>query len=519
MSDVNNPEAKTDPGASEGNNAGVRIGEAPALGMGEQLKLRKTQQKTNTLLWGIFALLLVLVGIVIFVLPDYVERAKPEVAAARAPAETAATPAAAAPGISPFEEAQRLRQREAAQNTLASLLELQATLESKQVLGWAEAEFNAAIAQARSGDEAYSSQQYEKANELYGAALAALQQITTNEGTIYTAAMTDGAAAYAAEDAAKAQASYQRALLLQPDSAEAAAGLERALVLTDVVKFLNEGRKQQAAQQLEAAREQFQQAVALDASHEGAATALREVNAAIAEGNFAAAMSRGYAALQAGNYEQALAGFKQAQAMRPNAPEVASAIQQANDQQTVSIVSVNMEAADRYEAGEEWAKALAEWDKALAIDPNLVRAQEGRKRSNSRNSLDIFLAATINEPLRLADAGVYAQTEQVLADAGKLPDIGPRLQGQLQQVSDAMSRIKVPVNVQFQSDGLTKVTLYRVGELGMFTSQSLSLAPGVYTAVGVRSGYRDVRQEFVVALDGTINGQAPSVTVSCTDAI
>ncbi|MES2604156.1 MAG: hypothetical protein V4603_04415, partial [Pseudomonadota bacterium] len=455
-----------------GDNAGVRIGEAPALGMSEQLRMRKAQQKTNTVLWGIFALLLVLVGIVIFVLPDYVERARPEVAATVPAAVPAATPAAA-PGLSPFEEAQRLRQREAAQNTLASVLELQATLEQKQVLGWAETEFNAALAQARSGDEAYSTQQYEKANELYQAGLVALQQITTNEPAIYAAAMTAGADAYAAEDATAAQAAYQRALLLQPDSADAAAGLERALVLTDVVRFLDEGRKQQAAQELEAAREQYQQTVALDASHEGANAALREVNGAISQRNFSAAMSRGYAAMQAGEYEQALAGFKQAEALRPGAPEVASAIQQANDQQTVNAVTVYLEAATRYEASEEWALAVAEWDRALAIDPNLVRAQEGRKRSNSRNSLDNFLVTTINDPLRLSEASVLAQTAQVLADAARLTDAGPKLQGQLQQVRDAMERSQVPVNVMFQSDGLTAVTLYRVGDMGMFKSQNI----------------------------------------------
>ncbi len=55
--------------------------------------------------------------------------------------------------------------------------------------------------------------------------------------------------------------------------------------------------------------------------------------------------------------------------------------------------------------------------------------------------------------------------------------------------------------------------------MGMFKSQNITLLPGSYTAVGVRAGYRDVRQEFVVALDGTINGQPASVTVSCTEAI
>jgi hypothetical protein len=62
---------------------------------------------------------------------------------------------------------------------------------------------------------------------------------------------------------------------------------------------------------------------------------------------------------------------------------------------------------------------------------------------------------------------------------------------------------------------MTNVTVYRVAELGMFTSHTLNLTPGQYVAVGVRPGYRDVRQEFVVGLDG----QVPVIMVACSEAI
>ena len=55
--------------------------------------------------------------------------------------------------------------------------------------------------------------------------------------------------------------------------------------------------------------------------------------------------------------------------------------------------------------------------------------------------------------------------------------------------------------MRFSSDNLTRVTLYKVGELGYFTSKSLSLRPGNYVAVGRRDGYRDVRVEFFVGPD------------------
>jgi tetratricopeptide (TPR) repeat protein len=487
---------------------------APALGMSEQHHLRTAQQKTNTVLWAIFGLLLVLVLVAIFLLPHYVQVPAPKAPVATT-APTAAPAASTTAGLTPFEEAQRLRQREAAKTTLEALLEVQAALEQKQVASWAEQAFNDALAEAKRGDEFYASQQYAKANDTYQSALSQLQKISDSQVTAFAAAMQEAAAAFAAGAATAAEAAYQRALLLQPDNAQAVLGVKRSQVLTQVSKLLNEGRNKQAAQQLEAARELYQKAQALDSANAAAATAVREINAAMAERNFSAAMSRGYAALQAGLYAEALAGFQQAQTLRPNAAEVGAAIAQVNDKQSSASVNTHMEAATKLETAENWPQAILEWNQALAVDANLVKAQQGVKRSQNREQLNQFLNATISSPLRLADDSVYQQTMQVLNDAGKLANPGPRLQDQLVKVRDFMTRVRVPVPVQIQSDGKTRVTLFHVRELGLFTSQSVSLTPGTYTAIGVRNGYRDVRQEFVVSIDG----QVPVVTVTCNEAI
>jgi tetratricopeptide (TPR) repeat protein len=293
------------------------------------------------------------------------------------------------------------------------------------------------------------------------------------------------------------------------------AGLARADVLNDVLDLLDKGSSLQADNQLEEAREAYAQAQALDATHPDVALALQQVNAAIAERDFAAAMSRGYSALQNGESTAALRAFEQAGAMRPGSADVAAALQQARDRQTFDAISVHIDAALMHEDNEAWAEALAEWEQALGVDPNLVDALQGRERSDSRRQLDEFLQNTIANPLRLAEPEIYAQTRQVVADAGRMLEAGPRLRGQLEQIEGFLDRAQVPVDVQLQSDGVTAVTVYRVAELGMFMTHTLTLPPGAYVAVGVRPGYRDVRQEFVVGLDG----KAPVVTVACSEAI
>lgn len=485
--------------------------EPPVLGTGDHAHLQRYQRSSNKLLWGIFVLLLALVGAVFFVLPNYV--APPD------PASVVVVPtgpaAAEAPALSPFEEAQKMRQREAAQNTLATLLELQEELENKQVQDWAGAAFDAALEQARKGDEAYRTQQFTEANAFYQAGVDGLQTIKNEEPAMYARFMADGQAALASGDAEAASAAFGQALLIDPSSAEASAGIDRADVLVDVLALLDAGRNLQAGQQLEQAREQYQQAQALDPAHPEVSTALQEVATAIAERDFAAAMSRGYSALQGGDATAALRAFEQAGAMKPGSPEVAAALQQARDRQTFDAISVHIDAALAHEDNEAWAQAVAAWDQALAVDPNLVDAIQGRQRSESRRVLDEFLQNTVNNPLRLAEPAIHTQTRQVLAEAERLSAPGPRLRGQIEQIKGFLERAQVPVNVQLQSDGMTAVTVYRVAELGMFTSHTLSLMPGEYVAVGVRPGYRDVRQEFVVGLDGN----APVITVACNEAI
>ena len=64
------------------------------------------------------------------------------------------------------------------------------------------------------------------------------------------------------------------------------------------------------------------------------------------------------------------------------------------------------------------------------------------------------------------------------------------------------------------SDEFTDVTLLRVRRLGTLAEQTLLLRPGVYTAVGIRNGYRDVRIKFEVRPN-----QQNTVAVRCVEKI
>lgn len=408
-----------------------------------------------------------------------------------------------------------MQQREDAQEALAQLLELQDTLEMREVESWAAEDFGRAVEQARAGDEAYRQQLFLEAGNHYREGLTILQTIDGRRNEVFAGLMEEGAAAILAGNAAEAQEAYRLAGVIDPESTEADAGLQRAGVLDQVLALLDEGAALQEDGELEAARERFRQALSVDAEHLGAATALERITGAILDRDFSARMSRGYSLLQGGQPEEAAAAFRQALALKPQSPEAQAGIEQAEDQRTSVIINRHLTAGQEHEAAERWAQALEEYNQALAVDANVVPAMEGRDRAASRQNLDSYLAGVIENPLRLAEDSVYEQTRQVYGNALRIAAPGPRLREQLARVETLLAKVREPVNVTLMSDGLTTVTVYRVGELGQFANQSLNLTPGTYTAVGIREGYRDVREEFVVAFDGP----PPVVTVACDEPI
>ncbi len=226
-------------------------------------------------------------------------------------------------------------------------------------------------------------------------------------------------------------------------------------------------------------------------------------------------MSAGFSAIQNNNPESALLSFNQALALRPQSSDAISAITQAENMITSRDLNIQLNAAREHESAERWLEALQAYNNALALDANVVTATNGQENAQTRSNLDAFLNNIINAPLRLADEAVYQQSITVYNQALPLAQENTRLYQQLVSLRGFLDKARVPVTVTLNSDGLTNVTIFRVSELGEFQTQTLNLNPGSYTAVGVRSGYRDVRTEFTVPF----SGEEPIITVICNEPI
>jgi tetratricopeptide (TPR) repeat protein len=336
--------------------------------------------------------------------------------------------------------------------------------------------------------------------------------------------MTAGEAALQASDAASALANFSLAAQIDPTSAAADDGVRRAQVLDDVERLLAEGDSLQSAGELEAAVLLFDKAAALDSSHPRISELMARNAQLQLDARFTQAMSEGFALLQQSQSDQAIVAFERALQIKPGNAQAQEAIDQTRTELTLQAIETQRTLALSLETAEQWQQAVLAYDAILALDSNLVFAQEGRDYSVRRVQLDELLELNLNNPLRLSETAALEEANAVLQIATDLASdlqqdeqmtLGPRLQSQIERTRQLLADMQVPVQVTLISNNATDVTVFQVGRLGSFTETSLQLRPGRYVAVGTRPGYRDVREEFIVGFGQQLN----SLTISCNEQV
>ncbi len=213
---------------------------------------------------------------------------------------------------------------------------------------------------------------------------------------------------------------------------------------------------------------------------------------------FGRAIADGLAAVEAGEWQLARAAFERAASIRPASPEPAAGLARVEAAESrIRIEDLRVEATTAARA-ERWHQAATGYRAVLAIDPTLTFARDGLEVAESRAALADRLDFHLGNPERLSAEEVLSEAERLLESARAVKTSGPRLEGQIAELEELVARVQVPVRVALLSDTLTEVTVYRIGRLGTFDRRELELKPGVYTIVGSRAGYRDVRRQLKV---------------------
>ena len=365
------------------------------------------------------------------------------------------------------------------------------------------------------GDQAYLSKNYRAAGDRYRQATDMLEPFYDQIDDKFQETLDAAKVAFDADDFIEAIRLYDLAVAITPGHAGAERGLERALNLEAVLRLMDQGARFEDDLELDAARLAYEKALELDSRWEPATVALARVQQNIRQMSFDSRMSEGLEALMMADYETARAAFNAAKMMRPNSREPVDGLLQVDQELRLArIRAMEGEAIDQ-EANEEWESAVATYESLLDVDGDLQFAQDGLRRARSRAAIHRRLNDFIDDPDSLTDPVTMQRATKMLLDLTRMQAEGPRLDDQRKVLSILLKRAVTPLPVHMVSDNVTEVSVYKVGKLGRFTAHELSLRPGNYVAVGIRSGFRDVRLEFRVAPEIELQ----PIVVQCEEAI
>ena len=464
------------------------------------------------LLAGLFALLLIGAGVVFVALPKWVAKPVAQHVTPAAPAPAAATP----PKEKTDADLRRLAEIKLKFDELRPQVagRLQA-LEARHVTDWGGETFTRGKAAFTAADTRYGERDYEAGYTQLEAANTDLIAVEKSAGEKLRAALAAGATALQTGTAEDARAQYELALRIDPQNAAAKRGIERAAARDEVRRLLAEGALQEQDGNRTAAEQSYRAALKLDADASEARAGIARLQSAATAGAFSAAVADGLAALARHDPTSAQAAFKRADAIRPGAPEVRDGLAQAQRALGDASIGEHLAAAQTAERQERWSDALAEFRKVLAIDANVLAAQQGVERTEPRAMLDAELRSYTNRPERLFTPEVRSAARNTVGRAQAYVERGPVLEQQIATVTSLIGAAEQPVRLALQSDSVTEVTIYRVGKLGAFERREMDLLPGKYTVVGTRAGFRDVRRDLTI-----LPGQAPApVVIRCEDPI
>jgi tetratricopeptide (TPR) repeat protein len=389
------------------------------------------------------------------------------------------------------------------------------SLEQSGAMTWNATAMTTATVALAEVDALMKQREYTSATQRMTALASVVKQLESGRAPALAAALQRGQSALQQTDSQSAAVAFALALTIDPDNHEAQRGARRAASLDALVAELAKATSLEQSGRLADAASAYRHALSLDGASTAAQSGVSRLQAQLATNQFGQTLARAYAELAAGRSAAARESLNAAARLRPSDPEVLRAQAQLAAAEVGTQLGTALANARDAERNEQWIVAGKLYQQAVALDGTLVTARGGLTNALARAQLDRELQSLVSHPERAYSSAVHDAAAGSLRRAQAIAHPGPILAGQISAVTTILHAADTPLDVALRSDGLTSVTVYKVGELGSFTERTLQLRPGRYIVVGARGGYRDVRRELNV-LPGS---ELTPLTVQCSEPL
>jgi tetratricopeptide (TPR) repeat protein len=407
------------------------------------------------------------------------------------------------------------QEKQEAEQKLADFLLVKNEMDARGVAEWGGALYEKVGELSDAADAFLINGQFRAASESYAEALRLLKGLRARSGDALSRLLDEGARALEEGEGSRAEQLFRTALMIDPENTFAVHNLERAKTVEEVNRLLTSGEQHEQNGNLSFAHADYQEALDLDAESKKARAALERITTMIAEEQFQQLMSSGFSALQGKDLARARTLFLKAKSFKPDSPEVKDALIQVDAAARLGRIESLRKKARAAEDSERWQQAVDLYHAVLEIDATIQFAIQGRERSERRRQIEKRINYYLEKPEVLSSDTYLAKALNLREEAKLVEPKGPRYSEQLKKLDELVVKAQTPIRVTIKSDRLTEVIVYKVGKLGRFDEQELTLRPGTYTIVGSRNGFKDVRKKIQVQS----GGEPLRIVVECDEKI
>ena len=421
--------------------------------------------------------------------------------------------------ISQSRIAEKTKYRKDAQLVLEKIVEIRDLLKSKSIEKWNAEKFNIALENISIGDDLYREGEYLRSIKQYREALDQLNNLKEDAAKIIESTIISANNNIEKLDSEltveQTINSINLAFAIDKNNESIKLLKERSLKLPDLFNKVMQSDQFISEQKYEDAFSVLSEAIMLDPYRKQTKTSMENLNKQIKEKTFIEFMSEGFEAMDQNNFSSARKVFNEALKTYPERPDVYDALNQLESRESSFQIKERIKNAEANENLENWSEAKKEYEALLESDNSLVSLKARLINVRIRAELDEQLENLINNPLTLRSDELYQKAKKLLKTAQGINQRGAKLEKQIKRVSKIIVQARNPIPVNFFSDNKTKVTIFKIGSLGLFEKRTIELVPGKYVVLGQRIGFRDVRLDFAIEP----NEVDKNISIMCVESI
>ena len=421
--------------------------------------------------------------------------------------------------ISQSRIAEKTKYRKDAQLVLEKIVEIRDLLKSKSIEKWNAEKFSIALENISSGDDLYREGEYLRSIKQYREALDQLNNLKEDAAKIIESTIISANNNIEKLDSEltveQTINSINLAFAIDKNNESIKLLKERSLKLPDLFNKVMQSDQFINEQKYEDAFSVLSEAIMLDPYRKKTKTSMENLNKQIKEKTFIEFMSEGFEAMDQNNFSSARKVFNEALKTYPERPDVYDALNQLESRESSFQIKERIKNAEANENLENWSEAKKEYEALLESDNSLVSLKARLINVRIRAELDEQLENLINNPLTLRSDELHQKAKKLLKTAQGINQRGAKLEKQIKSVSKIIVQARNPIPVNFFSDNKTKVTIFKIGSLGLFEKRTIELVPGYYVALGQRIGFRDIRLDFAIEP----NEVDKNISIMCVERI